>query len=114
MTDIKMENNRLVMQDGDFVLVDGIDEIKQHIIVALNTFYNDWLLDYTRGIDYATGMRNTEFLEHDVKKQLQGVKDVQSVDNFTLMFDRSDLKIKITAQIKTKYGNIDINEEIQQ
>lgn len=114
MTDIKMENNRLVMRDGDFVLVDGVDEIKQHIIIALNTFYNDWLLDYTKGIDYAHGMRNTEFLEHDVKKQLQGIKDVQSVDDFSLTFDRKNLTINITAKIKTKYGNINLNEIVQQ
>ena len=112
MTDIKIENNRLAMKNGDFILVDGIDEIKQHIIVALNTFYTDWILDYTKGVDYTYGMRNTEFLEHDVKKQLQGIKNVQSVNNFSIDFDRETLSIKITAEIKTKYGRIDINERI--
>ena len=57
MTDIKIENNRLMMKNGDFELVDGIDEVKQHIIIALNTFYTDWILDYTKGVDYAYGMR---------------------------------------------------------
>ena len=45
MTDIKIENNRLVMKNGDFILTDGIDEIKKHIIVALKTFYKDWIMD---------------------------------------------------------------------
>lgn len=112
MTDIKIENNRLAMQDGDLVLVEGIDEIKQHVIVALNTFYKDWLLDSSKGIDYARGIRNTEFLEHDVKKQIQGVKDVQSVNDFILEFDRKNLSIKISANIKTRYGNLSLNNEI--
>ena len=53
MTDILMNNNRLPMYNGDFVLTDGIEEIKQHIVTALNTFYTDWLLNYTKGIPRA-------------------------------------------------------------
>ena len=31
MTDILMKNNRLPMYNGDFVLTNAVDEIKQHI-----------------------------------------------------------------------------------
>lgn len=113
MADIKMTGNRLPMADGDFQLTEGIEEIKQHIIVALNTFYGDWILDYTKGIDYTRGMRQTEFLEHDSKSQILGVDGVTNIINFTLTFDKSTLKVQILAGIQTIYGRIDIAQTLQ-
>ena len=114
MTDIKMDYDRLPMVDGDFQLTDGIDEIKQHIIVALNTFYGHWILDYTKGIDYTKGMRQNEFLEHDSKSQILGVDGVTNIINFTLTFDKPTLKVQILAGIQTIYGRIDIAQTLQQ
>ncbi len=112
MTDILMNNNRLPMYNGDFILVQGIDEIKQHIITALNTFYTDWLLNFEKGIDYAFGMRNEEFLEHDCKKQILGVEGVTALLNFSMTFDRQIMGWHIFSGIKTVYGKLEINETI--
>ena len=108
-----MNNHRLPMYNGDFVLVQGIDEIKQHIIIALNTFYADWLLDYTKGIDYPFGLRHEEFLEHDIKNQILGVDGVISLVNFSMTFDRTSLVWNVRAGINTSYGRVDINEGIK-
>ena len=113
MTDILMNNNRLPMYNGDFVLTDGIEEIKQHIVTALNTFYTDWLLNYTKGIDYAFGLRHEEFLEHDCKNQILGVNGVVSLANFNMRFNRETLEWNITAGVKTVYGKLEINEGIK-
>ncbi len=112
MTDIYMKNNRLPMTDGDFVLTSGVEEVKQHVQTALCTFYRDWILDSSKGINYTYGLRNTDFLENDVRNQILGVKNVQSIDNFSLTFNRENLSIQITAAIKTDYGKINISEEI--
>lgn len=107
-----MNDNKLPMMNGDFQLVSGIDEIKQQIIVALNTFYGDWVLDYTKGIDYAYGVRHEEFLEHDVKNQIRGVKGVLSVDDFTMDYDKTNLTLNISAVVKTTYGKLDLRSSI--
>lgn len=107
-----MNNNKLPMMNGDFQLVSGIDEIKQQITVALNTFYGDWVLDYTKGIDYAYGVRHEEFLEHDVKNQIRGVKGVLSVDDFTMDYDKTNLTLNISAVVKTTYGKLDLRSSI--
>ena len=114
MTDILMNNNRLPMYNGDFVLVDGIDEIKQHIIAALNTFYTDWLIDYRKGIDYPFGLRHEEFLEHDIKKQINGVAGVTAITAFKMEFDRRTVTWNVIAGIRTIYGKLEINERISQ
>lgn len=114
MTDILAKDNRLQMYDGDFQLVNHIEEIKQQIIVALNTFYADWLLDYRKGIDYVFGLRHEEFLQHDCKNQIMGVKGVLSVIKLNMNFDRNTFTTKITACIKTVYGTIEVNPSIKQ
>lgn len=113
MTDIKMDNHTLPIVDGDFVLTDGVEEIKQHIIVALNTFYTDWLLDYTKGIDYTNGMRNLDFLQHDCKNQILGVNGVTGLINFSLTFDKNTLTVNIVSGVQTIYGRIDIAQTLQ-
>lgn len=112
MTDIKMSGHTLPMANGDFQLVSGVEEIKQHIIVGLNTFYTDWLLDYTKGIDYTRGMRQLEFLENDCKSQIRGVEGVTNIINFTLNFNRKTLVVEVTAGIQTIYGRVDIEQTI--
>ncbi len=102
------------MYNGDFMLVNGVEEIKQHIIVALSTFYTDWLLDYRKGIDYTFGLRHEEFLENDVKKQILGVEGVVSIVSFSMAFDKKTLIWNIKAGIRTIYGNIEVNEGIKQ
>lgn len=114
MTDIQMKNNCLPMYNNDFILIENIDRIKQQIIIALNTFYSDWLPDYTKGIDYAYGFRHEECLEHDIKKQIIGVSGVLSIKSFNLEYDKSSMKINVIADITTQYGKLDIKEVINQ
>ena len=109
MTDILVENNKLKIVNGDFAAVERLEQVKQHIIVALNTLYGEWILDKDKGIDYAFGMRNTNFLEHSVRKQILGVDKVRSIDNFKLSFDKDSLTVNILAVIYTNYGAFNLN-----
>ena len=113
MTDIMMKDNRFIMKDGDFVLVNEIDEIKQHLIVAVNTFYGDWIFDLEKGINYSYGLRHPEYLEHQIKSQIMGVQGVKSIENFELVHNRENQTANIFASIKTDYGNIDFTETLQ-
>lgn len=112
MTDIMIKNNRLEIFDGDFLSVTDVEEVKQHILVALNTFKGDWVLNGIKGINYSRGFRNTTMLENDVKKQLNSVKNVRSIDNFEMLFDKSNLAIRITAIVNTSYGKIYLDETL--
>lgn len=112
MSDILSKNNTLPMLNGDFVLVDRIELIRQHICTALNTMYGDWLLDPDKGIDYAGGLRNLTFLDHDVKNQIKGVKGVVSIQNYKRTFDKENLTVLISAVVETIYGNLPIDEVI--
>lgn len=112
MTDILMENNRLPMLNGDFQFVDELNEIIQQVVIALHTMYGDWLLEYLKGIDFVRDLRNMIFLDHDIKKQILGVKGVTGIKQYQRNFDRKTLTVQIIAVIKTIYGDFPINEAI--
>ena len=113
MTDLMTKNKGLQISEGDFVTVSNIEEIKQHVIVALNTFKRDWILNRQKGIDYAGGFRNSYFLEKDIRQQILGVNNVKSLDNFSMGFDKQTLAITVTATIKTNFGDLYINETLE-
>ena len=114
MSDLQITDDGLGREDNNFIIINGVEKVRQHIVTALNTFYTDWILDCTKGIDYALGLRNMEFLEYDVKRQLKEVEDVESVNDFSMDFDRETLTVNISAQIKTAYGMLDLSESIRQ
>lgn len=111
--DILMINNRLPMIDGDFVLVEELEEIKQQIRVAVRTFYGDWLINYIKGLDITQDLKNEVFLDHDMKKQIREVNNVTGIKNYIRTFDRETFSINIKAIITTIYGDIPINEVIR-
>lgn len=112
MTDLMTKDNRLQIIDGDVALVSNIEEVRQQVIVALNTFKRDWILNSQKGINYPQGFRNTYFLEKDIRRQVLGVNNVRSLDNFTLGFDKKTLAITVSATIKTTYGELYLNESL--
>lgn len=112
--DILVKENRLPLYSGDFMLVSEVEEIKQHIVAALNTFYTDWLLNFKKGIDYVQGLRHQEFLEHDIRNQIEGVDGVSAIINLSLELDKKNAVWNVKVGIKTVYGKIEINEVISQ
>ncbi len=112
--DICIENSRLNLINGDFnVLESGIQEIRQHVIVALNTFLGDWILNSDKGINYPAGLRDNDLLDFDIKRQLLEIKNVSAIENFNLSFSDKNLSVKVSATIITSYGNrLDLIETI--
>ena len=110
MIDILSNGENFIMQDGDFATVEGVEKVKQHIITALNTFYSDWIIDKEKGIDFVNGLKNTDLLDADARKQILEIKDVLGISYFCLSFNKSTLTVDISATIQTEYGDISIND----
>ena len=112
MKDLKIENNRLVWNNGDLQLVEGLELIKQQILVGLYTLLGEWLLDYTVGIDFERNMRDDVFWQHDIKKVILSTDGVRKLEKLNVIKERQN--INITAFIKTELGDIELNEVIHQ
>lgn len=114
MKDFKISaTNSLNLQRGDFELTSERDRVLQHVKTALYTFKKEWFLDLSVGIDYPQGIKNSEFLEHEIQKQILNVAGVKSILNYQQNLNRKDFCVEIFATIQTDYGEIDISEVMQ-
>jgi hypothetical protein len=54
MADLKLDENGdlEIGADGDLIIVDGIDAIRQHLKIRLQFFRGEWFLDTRLGIPY--------------------------------------------------------------
>lgn len=114
MKDFKITpTNTLSLLRGDFELTSKRERVLQHVKTALYMFKKEWFLDTSRGIDYSQGLKNTEFSEYEIRKQILNVSGVKSILNYRQNFNRTDCCIEIFATILTVYGEADFSEIIQ-
>ena len=111
--DILMDKHNLTFKSGDFVVVNGITQVKQHIITTLNTMLGEWVFDTTKGINYSKSVRNTVFFENCIKKQILGVQGVISTENLKISFDKVMMTVHVRADVITEYGALLLNETIE-
>ena len=103
---------RLLLENGDFVLVRDLNRIKQHIITGLYLLAGDWILNTQEGVNYWNGLRAyPEILSAQIKRAINSVDGVDTVlkYNFRITEDNTYL---ITATVKVGNSEIAINEEI--
>ena len=112
MKDLKLNGNKLEWLNGDLAQVEGLERIKQNIVVGLYTLLGDWLLDDTVGINFVRNMRNEVFWKHDIKKVILSTDGVLEIKKIEL--NKVKENIKIFAYIKTELGDIELNEVITQ
>lgn len=114
MKDIKLtENNRLEFKNGDLVLVDGIDRIKQHITVAVKGILpGTWLLDPKVGIDWFSGLAvYLSILKAQVKNAINNVWGVDLLKNYEFNTDNPE-QYKVTGVVVTNNENLNFNEVV--
>lgn len=101
MKDIKISNDGLAFENGDLVLIDGVDRVVQNIWVALRTLKNDWLLNHTKGINYFNHLKSLDdvSLRAEIKTAVREVVGVEKITRFEFKRQGTIIKIRIGVQI---------------
>lgn len=103
---------RLLLENGDLVLVRNLNRIKQHIITGLYLLAGDWILDNSQGVSYWTGMRAyPEILSAQIKRAINTVDGVDTVLKYNFYIDDNEI-FHVTATVKVGNSEIAINEDI--
>lgn len=103
---------RLLLENGDLVLVRDLNRIKQHIITGLYLLVGDWVLDNSQGVSYWTGMRAyPEILSAQIKRAINSVDGVDTVLKYNFYIDDNEI-FHVTATVKVGNSEIAINEDI--
>lgn len=110
-SDIKITENRLLLENGDLVLVRDINRIIQHLRTGLYLLIGDWVLDQSQGIAYFNGMRAyPEILSAQIKRAINTVEGVDTVLKYKFQQDRDNI-IRVSATVKVGNTEIAVNEE---
>ena len=111
MADIKITNGHLLLEDGDLVIISGVNRIIQQIKVGLYILIGDWVLDRKQGIDYFGGMREySEILSAQIKRAISTVQGVDAVLKYNFYQDENDI-IHVLATVKIGNTEITVNEQ---
>lgn len=112
MKDIKIKDNAIAFENGDWVLVSGVDRVIQHIGTALKTLKGDWLLNYRKGINYPDNLKemNDAVLKAEIKTAVREVDGVENIKKFNYKRKQQKINAYIKAQIDGEEQ--DISEEL--
>lgn len=112
MTDIKIEDNTLPFENGDLQMVNNVDRIIQHIGTGLYMLKGDWVLDYTQGIDYLSGLKKyPNVLRAEVKNAISTVDGIDRVTQFDMT--RTNNIYNITATVTINAVDYIVTNEVK-
>ncbi|MCM3413514.1 DUF2634 domain-containing protein [Metabacillus litoralis] len=84
MKSLKLLNGDLVIENGDFVMIDGDDEKSQRISEIIGVNLGEWFLDESLGIDFSLFFEkplNREAIEDGIVEAIQSrVDDIERVE----------------------------------
>lgn len=100
----------LVVENGDFVWVTGIDAIAQDIRTAFLMFLEEWFLDPTEGIPYfqsILGQKVSLLVVREIfRRQLLIIPGVLEVLSISATFDSTLRKTTIAWKVSTDLGEL--------
>ena len=113
MKDIKVtDDNKLEMLNGDFVLIDGVDRIKQHLKTGIKGILpGTWLLNPKAGVDYFGDMAvYTSILKAQIKNAIREVWGVSLLKTFN--FTKENQVYFANGTVAIDNEDLNFNEEI--
>lgn len=117
MADLKLNDQTGDLEigaDGDLILVDGIDSIRQHLKIRLQFFRGEWFLDQRLGIPYfeevlrkAPDLNVVQSLLRDAIRTTPGVL---GISEFSLDYDGTTRQLSVDFRAVTTEGPLTFSE----
>lgn len=101
-------SNELVIENGDLVLVDGVDAITQHLQIALRTWKGEWFLNRDEGVPYLGRIygkpARRELITATLRKAIMAVPGVSRIVSFSLDLDAQTRALSIAFDVRVTTG----------
>lgn len=111
MIDFKFSGGTLPLLNGDFVLVDGAERVRQQIEIRLNLWRGEWFLDSDFGTPYTSEVLgkgvNPEAAVSAIKREVLAVDGVTSIESLTYSVAKETRKLSLSFAARTDYGLIE-------
>lgn len=114
--DLKIDNTGdLVVENGDLVIVDGVDAIAQHITIRLKFFLGEYFLDVRIGLPYYQQIfvknPDLDVVKSIFREVILTTQGVQTINELSLEFDAVARLLSVAFQAMTIEGPLVYNSE---
>jgi phage baseplate assembly protein W len=99
MKDIKLLGDDIAMDNGDFLFVEGPDELQQTVYIGMQTNQGEWFLNPNVGMRHSTfvGKKpNEEAMRAEVVRGATQDDRIRTVDEVQFVQDSSARKLSVT------------------
>jgi len=116
MQDIKLDKTThdVIFENGDLVLISGLDRVEQQIKIRLLFFYGEWFLNSTFGVRYyedvLVGNPNFDQIEDMLKAEIADVDSVNEITEFSSNFISSSRQLNVEFTVNTDFGTLEGSE----
>lgn len=116
MKDLKLQDGDLVIEKGDLVMVEGVDELRQTVYIGMQTNQGEWFLNPEVGIRHSVffGKKpNDEEMRAEIIRGAMQDERIQTVEDIQIERDMKNRKLTVTFRATTAGGeSIDGEVEI--
>ena len=103
----------LDIQNGQLVLIEGQEEIKQHLEQRLRTFLGEWFLDETLGIPYFDNILKKNVIPSEIESifinEIVSTPGVVRLLTFDLTLDKELRQLNLTFMAETVDGIVEFD-----
>jgi hypothetical protein len=117
MADLKLSNTwDLDLYDGDLVIIEDDDALRQFLKQRLQMFLGEWFLDVSKGVPYFQQIMvkkpSFEAVDSIFKTQILETPGILELESFELDYIGENRTLTLSFRAKSTEGVIDFNEEI--
>jgi len=109
MSEMKLDtNNDIAIENFNFVIVDGEENVAQRLKTNLAIFKGEWFLDTTRGVPYYQEILkknpDSKLIEAEFKAAIVNTDGIAKLKSFEMEYDNSLRKLTIAFTAQTDEG----------
>lgn len=110
MIDIKCSDGKWLFEDGDIVLIDGAERVRQQLEFRLSLWRGEWFLDPSFGTPYENRILGKALTLEGaiaaIRTEIMAVEGVNTITRFDYTYERKTRKLTIDFECATEYGLI--------
>jgi len=115
--DLKLDSdNDVLVENGDLVLLTGVEAVGQHLRNRLNTFFQEWFLDKREGVPYFEHIFkkkiNPLVVDGIFKREIINTPGILELKSFNLDIDGTLRVLTLSFTASSTDGDINFSEVV--
>lgn len=114
--DIKLSGDSLVIENGDLVLVDGIEAIAQHLRIRLRFFRGEWFADQRIGLPFYESIfvkrPNLNIIRSILREAILETPGIVGIQALDTQLNAATRTLTVTLSVQAVVGTLDFSDEL--